>query len=152
MIWFEIAALICGEDLFFKSYVRDQIGDHEERTYLKDKVVLTKYFNKGAMLGWMKDSKERLKIINLIGIGGIAGALAAYSGKNGYFLQKLGLAMMLGGACSNVYDRYRHGAVTDYIRFNVGPKRFRQIIFNHGDFALFIGTALLATGEFIIRR
>ncbi|MDD3221768.1 MAG: signal peptidase II [Clostridia bacterium] len=147
MIWFGLAALICGEDLFFKEYVKDYVEEDSEKPFLMDKVVLTKFFNKGAMLGWLKDDQEKLKMVTLFGVGSLAGALMTYSGKRGHLLQKLGLSMMLGGAASNAYERIRHGEVTDYIRFNMGPSKFRNIIFNKGDFAVFGGGLLWMMGE-----
>ena len=38
-------------------------------------------------------------------------------------------------------------AVTDYIRFDFGPERLRQIVFNLGDFAIMIGALLTVLGS-----
>ena len=63
------------------------------------------------------------------------------------FLQKAGLSMMLGGAGSNAFERIKYGKVTDYIRFNVGTQKFRNVVYNMGDFAVFAGTLFLILGE-----
>ena len=62
-------------------------------------------------------------------------------------LQKLGLSMMLGGAASNAYERFRYEKVTDYIQFNFGNKKFRKVVYNIGDFAIFAGGLLVCVGE-----
>lgn len=149
MIWFGLAAAVCGEDLLFKDYVKKHIQENSERKMLKDKVVLTKVFNRGAMLGWLADEPEKLKAVTVFGVGSLAGALMACSGKRGQTLQKLGLSMALGGAASNGWERLKHGRVTDYIRFNMGPEKFRRVVFNKGDFAVFAGSLLLVAGEWL---
>ena len=63
-----------------------------------------------------------------------------HKGKN---LLKAGLALVLGGAYSNMYDRMRKDYVVDYISFRCRWKRFSNIVFNIGDFAIMAG-ALLA--------
>ena len=68
-------------------------------------------------------------------------------GKAGKRLLKTGLSLLLGGAFSNTYDRMKAKAVTDYIRFDFGPERLRQIVFNLGDFAIMIGALLTVLGS-----
>ena len=147
MIWFGLAAAICGEDLFFKSYVRDYIEADKEKEFCNGKMVLTKAYNRGAMMGWLKDEPKKLRAGTLFGVGALVGGLVSVSGKKGCFLQKLGIALMLGGASSNAYERLKYGKVTDYIRFNIGPEEFRKVVFNKGDFAVFGGSLIWLLGE-----
>ena len=49
-----------------------------------------------------------------------------------------------GGALSNTLDRFRDGAVTDYVSFSFGPERLQRIVFNIGDFAILAGAAITA--------
>ena len=60
---------------------------------------------------------------------------------------KAGLALLLGGAYSNTYDRLTRKYVVDYVSFPVKNKRFRRIVFNISDFCIMIGALLLALGE-----
>ena len=149
MVWFGLAAAICGEDLFFKSYVKACVRENSEKKLIGDKVILTRVYNHGAMLGWMDDAPEMLRGLTMLGIGSLAGALAACESEKGHVCRKLGLSLMLGGAASNAWERVKHGKVTDYIRFNAGPEKFRRIVFNKGDFAVFAGSLLLIVGEMI---
>jgi lipoprotein signal peptidase len=57
--------------------------------------------------------------------------------RQGYFFQsqaaQLGLGMALGGACGNVCDQLRHGAVTDFVELGCYPS------FNSADVSITIG-------------
>lgn len=37
MVWFGLAAAICGEDLFFKSYVKACVRENSEKKLIGDK-------------------------------------------------------------------------------------------------------------------
>ena len=53
----------------------------------------------------------------------------------------LGLALVLGGALGNIFDRIRYGFVVDYFDFSFFPA-----VFNVADSAITVGAALLALG------
>ena len=108
MVWFGLAAAICGEDLFFKSYVKACVRENSEKKLIGDKVILTRVYNRGAMLGWMDDAPEMLRGITMLGIGSLAGALAACESEKGHVCRKLGLSLMLGGADINAWERMNY--------------------------------------------
>lgn len=56
-------------------------------------------------------------------------------------LPALGIALVIGGAIGNVIDRFRYGAVFDFIDFYVGDWHFPA--FNLADSAITIGVVLL---------
>lgn len=56
-------------------------------------------------------------------------------------LPALGIALVIGGAIGNVIDRFRYGAVFDFIDFYVGDWHFPA--FNTADSAITIGVVLL---------
>ncbi len=56
---------------------------------------------------------------------------------------RAGLSLLLGGAFSNTYDRLRRNYVVDYVSFNVPVKRLRNVVFNIGDFAIFLGALMI---------
>lgn len=60
---------------------------------------------------------------------------------------KAGLALLLGGAYSNTYDRLTRNYVVDYVSFPVKNKRVRRIVFNISDFCIIIGALLMTLGE-----
>jgi signal peptidase II len=57
-------------------------------------------------------------------------------------VQKLGLALLVGGGCGNLIDRlFNEGAVVDFVSLGVGP--LRTGIFNVADVAITAGFVLL---------
>jgi signal peptidase II len=55
-------------------------------------------------------------------------------------LRRVGYALIAGGALGNLIDRFRDGAVTDFVRWRYHDMKWP--IFNVADAALFIGAAL----------
>jgi len=51
----------------------------------------------------------------------------------------LALSLLAGGGASNTADRLRRGYVVDYFSFNVGPERFRNLVFNISDMGITLG-------------
>ncbi|MDD2806249.1 MAG: signal peptidase II [Elusimicrobiales bacterium] len=56
-------------------------------------------------------------------------------------LARFGLALVLGGALGNLYDRIAYGFVVDYFDFSFFPA-----VFNVADSGITVGAALLALG------
>jgi signal peptidase II len=63
------------------------------------------------------------------------------------FIQKYALAMgfLLGGALGNLYDRFVHGGVVDYVAWHCG---FNYAVFNYADVAIDIAVVWIAIGMF----
>ena len=59
--------------------------------------------------------------------------------------QKLGLSIVLAGAASNLYDRFKRGYVVDY--FSIRVKGLEKVIFNLGDMFVFFGSLLFVICE-----
>ncbi len=62
-------------------------------------------------------------------------------------LQKTGLAILLGGAVSNLYDRYVRRYVVDYFSFQFGW--LKKVVFNLGDLFVFAGSGILMAIELV---
>lgn len=141
MFYFISAAILCASDLIVKKYIKQKNTDalYESRRGL---ITITYLKNKGAMLGFLKNKSRLLLGITMTVIGFLFGILTMLTRKKENKLLKAGLSLILGGAAGNAYERLKDGEVTDYIRFNAGPKKFRNIVFNIGDFFIFGGCAL----------
>lgn len=150
MLWIIFAVLLVCTDLAIKYTVRHHEKSAsetpEKNTILGGTVTLTKYCNKGAVFGIFKEHSKELLAVSLLFFGMLIGMFLMVSGKKENFVLKTGLMLLLGGAGSNVYERYVHGEVTDYIQFNFGGRKFRQLIFNLGDFFILIGAVLTCIG------
>ena len=123
------AAAICGGDLIIKDYVKENVAERSRKNLVGNKVILTKYFNKGAMLGAMADNPELLKGMTIFGVGSLAGAWMMVAGKRGHSLQKLGLSMMLGGAGCKVRCQDLHWHQQESVQHHQGSLLHNHILF-----------------------
>jgi len=55
---------------------------------------------------------------------------------------KCGIALLLAGAASNVFDRLCRGSVTDMLCFAKAPGRLKKLVFNVADFMILFGGLL----------
>ncbi len=124
-----------------KNYIEKNREMDESSEHFGGKIIIRRYHNKGAMLNFLEKKKELVKTVSGIFLGLLVLLFAFSLPKKGNKLYKLGLALLLGGAISNVSDRFRRGYVVDYFSFNC--KKLKTIIFNLADMAIFLGSALI---------
>ncbi|MDE6602833.1 MAG: signal peptidase II [Lachnospiraceae bacterium] len=137
-------------DLLLKNYMEKNLEEGESRLFCKGRLLIRKYHNKGAFLD-VGEKKQGLVTAFSLGLTLFMTIifLSTFS-MRGNSTFKAGLALLLGGAYSNTYDRLTRKYVVDYVSFPVKNRRFRRIVFNISDFCIMIGALLLALGE--IRR
>lgn len=104
--------------------------------------------NKGAAFGMFSDSDHPLRTTLLVGVSIAVLLFISYvllkPGRAGFsanIVTTIGLALVLGGALGNIYDRVIHGEVTDFLEFYSGTWRFAA--FNVADSAITTGAGLL---------
>ena len=143
MFYLGIIAVIFLSDFFVKKIVDEKLAFGEKKTYLDGKIILEKYYNKGFAL----DKFEKHPKLVAYGSGFVCISLIVklcillfQKGNKGL---KTALAMIIGGAGSNIYDRFRRHHVVDYVRFGVKWKALRNIVFNISDFFTILGALLL---------
>jgi signal peptidase II len=100
--------------------------------------------NPGAAFGIFADSPSQWKLGMLIGFSIIA--LVIVSGllwKNSHTMTStgIGLALILGGAVGNLWDRLVSHQVVDFLLFYLGPHQWPA--FNVADSAIVVGAGLL---------
>ena len=78
-------------------------------------------------------------------ISGLFGFLTALLPQKGKRVQKIGIAIILGGAISNLYDRLVRGYVVDY--FSIEWDRLKKVVFNLGDMFVFLGSAVIVAEQ-----
>ena len=142
MIYIACAAGIFLLDFFIKRKIDRTRELDQEEMVCRQKIILTKYYNKGAMLNFLERWPRAMTAIHtaiLTGIAVIYGIVLKTKDNAGL---KLGLSMMLGGGLSNLHDRLTRHHVVDYFRFNVRWGKLRNIIFNISDLFVFLGGIL----------
>ena len=147
MIYPAITAAIFTLDYFIKKYIDKKYKTKEKHPRLGGKVYIQKFYNNGATLNLLAKHPKAMTCIHSAVMVFVAVGYYFVMRFSGRQLTKAGLAMLAGGGLSNLYDRYTKHHVVDYIRFGVGPKWFRKIIFNVSDFFIFIGAVLAVIGS-----
>lgn len=143
MVYILIVAGIFFLDFGIKHYV-DTHRDLKEKTpVLNGKIIIRKYYNKGAALNFLEKQPQVMRKIQTVLMAAVGGSFLILLPKKGMVGKKTALGFILGGGTSNLYDRYKKGHVVDYFSFHSKWKRFSNIVFNISDFFIFLGSALL---------
>lgn len=153
-IWISILVLpvIFFLDLWIKNRIErdDSLGDGEkrgaDRSLLNGRLLIKKHHNRGAVLNFGQEKRALVAAVS-VGMTLILTLIFILSlGHLGNGALRVGLALVLGGAFSNTYDRLRRKYVVDYVSFGVRWKRLRRVVFNVSDFFIIIGALVAALG------
>ncbi len=137
------AAGIFGLDAWLKQRMDKTLKSGEEKPVLKGRVILRKYYNKGAALDALDRWPGLVRALSAIvfSILCIFGLAFGKKQRGGF---RLGLSMVIGGGASNLWDRWRRGHVVDYFSFQSRFPRVRRVVFNLSDMCIFLGTFFMA--------
>lgn len=147
MIYVIITALIFITDSIIKYKIECDRKTGDVSPIFNGRLLLKKYHNTGAMLNLGAAKPKFMAIISLVFTAFMSGVFVATLGHKGRNVTKAGLALLLGGAFSNTYDRLCRKYVVDYISFPVKNDSIRKIVFNVSDFGIMIGAVFLIIGE-----
>jgi signal peptidase II len=144
MIYILIVIVFVIAEYNIKNYIEGNVQFKEKKEILKGKIVINKHYNKGAFLNLMENKKETVKTVSFVCLGLLLLLFTIMLPKKGNKIFKLGLSLVLGGAISNVSDRFLRGYVVDYFSFNCKKlQKLKNIIFNLADIAIFVGSLLI---------
>ncbi len=149
MLLLALAAAVAALDLGIKDVI-EKTGDE---TFPKEVegtgglVAICKAHNPGLPFGHLASRPQLVRGIPLAVTGAAAGIFGWLLPRKGNHVQKLGLALTIGGAVSNLYDRFVRGYVVDYL--NVRVKQLKKVVFNIGDVCILSGSLLFFAGEMI---
>ena len=134
--------------IFFllKNYIEFAFDKRTNKQQYCKGTLIRKHHNKGMMLNAGQKRKRLVAVFSLAFTLILTVVFIVSLGRRGNNLLRLGLALLLGGAFSNTYDRLRRGYVVDYVSFPVKWQAFRKIVFNCSDFCIIIGALLSALG------
>lgn len=141
---FLIALLVIALDRLTKWTIAHKLSLHDGIQVIPGFFRIIHAENPGAAFGIFADSPSPWKVGLLILFSVIA--LLIVSGllwKNSHSLTTtgVGLALILGGAIGNLWDRLVSGHVVDFLLFYIG--RYQWPAFNVADSAIVVGAGLL---------
>jgi signal peptidase II len=141
---FVIALLVVCLDRATKWMVAKDISLHDSIQVVPGFFRLTHVENRGAAFGLFADSPAQWKIAMLVLFSIVALIVVlALLWRNSHAMTStgIGLALILGGAVGNLWDRLLNGRVVDFLLFYVG--QYQWPAFNVADSAIVCGAGLL---------
>lgn len=142
MIYIGVAGIIFLIDFFVKKYIDKKYEKNVPHDCFFPQIEIRKYYNKGAAFNLGEKNPKLIAIFHTGMVAGLAIREALLLKKPKRKAEKLGIALILGGGMSNLYDRLQKKHVVDYVRFRFGSKRLQNIIFNISDFFIFAGVII----------
>ncbi len=141
---FGLSLAVFALDRFSKLWIENNLSAFDTRVVIPGFFHIVYTQNRGAAFGLFSDSGGFWRDALLIGLAVI---ILAVVGRMLWraetpFRNRLGLALVFGGALGNLHDRIVFGGVTDFLEFSLGA--FRWPAFNVADSAITAGAALLA--------
>jgi signal peptidase II len=145
VIPFGVAAVILVLDQITKSFIKAHVSAWQSLTVIPGFFNIVHAENPGMAFSLLADASGVWRNVVLIGlsfsVAGFIAALLIRSGPSQHWLVRGGLALVLGGAMGNLYDRAVHGTVTDFVEIYAGAHFFPA--FNVADSAISVGAVLL---------
>ena len=144
--WFGISAIVVVLDLYTKHLIQNAFAYGEQLT-ITSFFDLVRYHNEGAAFSFLADAGGWQKWF-FSGVSMVAVVVITYLIKK-HQNQKLfcaGLALVLGGAIGNLYDRLTLGYVVDFLSFHINGLFWPA--FNVADSAICVGVAFLLLDSF----
>ena len=141
---FLIAISVVLLDRATKWVVAKNISLHDGIQVIPGFFRITHVENRGAAFGLFADSPAPWKIAMLVLFSIVAlVVVSALLWRNSHSMTTtgIGLALILGGALGNLWDRVLNGRVVDFLLFYVGS--YQWPAFNVADSAIVVGAGLL---------
>ena len=146
---FIIIFLAFSLDRLSKMYVISLIEKKQSELFINDYLNITLNWNRGIAFGLLSFNATTIyHLISLLILSIIIYLiyLMVVSEK----FTKIILALIVGGAIGNLYDRLTYFAVPDFIDFHI--KSFHWFTFNIADIFISIGILLMIFKEFFLKQ
>jgi len=144
--WLSISAIVVALDLYTKYLVQNAF-EYAEHLMVTSFFDVVRYHNEGAAFSFLADAggwqKWFFSSISMVAILVITYLLKKHQHEK---LFCTGLALVLGGAIGNLYDRLTLGYVVDFLHFHY--QAYAWPAFNVADSAICVGVALLLLDSF----
>src|SRR5579872_3253609 len=139
-----IALLVVALDRVTKWVIAKDIPLHDSKKVIAGLFYITHVENRGAAFSLFADSPGEWKIAMLVMFSVVAlVVVSALLWRSSHTLTTtgIGLALILGGALGNLWDRLLSGRVVDFLLFYIGT--YQWPAFNVADSAIVCGAGLL---------
>ena len=141
---FVAAIVVFVLDRFTKGLINNHLAPWQAWNVIPGLFNIVHTENPGIAFGLLADLANPWRDILLIGLALvvlaiISGVLLRAGGQS--LLLRMGLALVMGGAVGNLFDRIVHGTVTDFVEVHAGEHYFPA--FNVADSAITVGACLL---------
>jgi signal peptidase II len=143
--WLWISLLVFGLDYLSKLWVLEHFSLYESKPFLPS-LQLTYVQNYGVAFGQLTRQNPWM-------LTAIAGVIMLYllywlyTNSARLVMENCALALIVGGAVGNLYDRVSYGYVVDFIDFYIGS--WHWYVFNIADAAICVGACLLILRAFM---
>jgi|LGVF01.1.fsa_nt_gb signal peptidase II len=136
VVFFSIVAFVVTVDQLSKKYAEKHFEREKKQVGV---LTFSLVKNPGAFKGFLKNKPQLLTGIQTVGtlIVALLGIVAAVKGKSKPLA--VGLALITGGAGSNLVDRICKGKVTDFFAI----KWTKNLYYNLADIAIFLGAVIV---------
>jgi signal peptidase II len=141
---FLIIAAVIALDRLTKWLIIRHLPEAHEIPVIPGLFQLSHWENTGAAFSMFADSSSPWRTLGLIGFAVAALLVVGFLlWKSGSALNAitLALALIMGGASGNLWDRVARGTVTDFLDFYIGQHHWPP--FNVADSAIVVGSLLL---------
>ncbi len=142
-----MAMMIFLLDLWIKNHIEHSRKEGAETAVCGGRLLIRRYHNKGAMLDAGAGRSSLVAALSVALTLGLTVLFVLTFSCKGSKMLKAGLALLLGGAYSNTYDRLVRKYVVDYVSFPVKNEKIRNVVFNISDFCIMIGALLMVLGS-----
>lgn len=145
-LYFAVAAAVIVGDRLTKWLVARHVElNFGSVTVIPNFFTITHVENSGAAFSLFADWSPRVRVPLLISFSTVAMLLVSWilwRSAERFSRTGLALALILGGAVGNLYDRILYGRVTDFLHLYIGTHVWPD--FNLADSAIVCGACLLA--------
>jgi signal peptidase II len=135
-------------DWITKRWIEKHVSFWDTHAVIPGLLSIVHAQNRGAAFSILADAPDAVRAVVLIGLSGTVTLLVAWMFRSAILKPQshsvagqLALALVLGGALGNLYDRILRGSVTDFVLFYWYDWQFPA--FNVADSAISVGAVLL---------
>lgn len=135
-------------DWITKRWIEKNVSFWDTHAVIPGLLSIVHAQNRGAAFSILADAPDTVRAVVLIGMSGVVTLIVAWMFRGALLKPethtaagRLALALVLGGALGNLYDRILRGSVTDFVLFYWRDWQFPA--FNVADSAISVGAVLL---------